>query len=63
MAAAKYGTRQLAVNKSMPALHKVKAGDVLAELIAQVNALTVQVNILAAASVPATPIVSLELRV
>ena len=61
--AAKPGTRQAALNKSMPIAAKVKLGDVVAELIAQVNALTVQVNILAAASVPATPIVSLELRV
>ena len=61
--AAKPGTRQAALNKSMPIAAKVKLGDVVAELIAQVNALTVQVNILAAASVPATPIISLELRV
>ena len=61
--AAKPGTRQAALNKSMPIAAKVKLGDVVAELIAQVNSLTVQVNILAAASVPATPIVSLELRV
>lgn len=46
MAAAKYGTRQLAVNKNSPALQKAKVGDVLAELIAQTNAQTVTINAL-----------------
>lgn len=46
MAAAKSGTRQLAVNKNSPALYKVKAGDVMAELIAQTNAQTAAINAL-----------------
>ena len=62
MSAAKNGTRQMAVNKNSPAMYKAKLGDVIAELVAQVNALTVQVNILAAASVPAAPIVDMENR-
>lgn len=42
------GTNQEMVNKAMPANAKVKAGDVMAELIAQVNALTTKHNALLA---------------
>lgn len=46
MAAAKNGTRQLAVNKNSPAMFKAKVGDVLAELLAQSNAQTATINAL-----------------
>lgn len=74
MAAVK-GSRQEKVNKSSPAMNKAKAGDVIAELTAQVNILTAAHNVLVAklnadagvtdvnyAAVAATPIVSMENR-
>jgi hypothetical protein len=42
------GSRQEKVNKSSPALSKAKLGDVVAELVAQVNALTTAHNAMAA---------------
>lgn len=76
--AAPIGSKQEKVNKSSPALSKAKLGDVVAELVAQVNALTVasnargtkldadagvtDTNYAALTSVPATPIKSLEAR-
>lgn len=46
--AAKAGSKQEQVNKSSPAMSKAKVGDVVAELVAQVNALTAKHNALAA---------------
>ena len=48
MAAAKAGTRQDILNKTSPGTYKAKLGDVVAELTAQVNALTTAHNALAA---------------
>lgn len=72
---AKTGSNQEKVNKSSPAMSKAKVGDVVAELVAQVNILTSAHNTLVAklnadagvtdtnyAVVAATPIVSMEAR-
>lgn len=72
------GSKQEKINKSSPAMSKAKMGDVIAELITQVNALTVasnargakldldagvtDTNYAALTAVPATPIKSLEAR-
>ena len=74
MAAAK-GSRQEKVNKSSPAMSKAKLGDVVAELVTQVNILTAAQNVLVAklnadagvtdvnyATVASTPIVGMETR-
>lgn len=45
---AKVGSKQETINKSMPALYRAKLGDAVAELIAQVNNLTIGHNALAA---------------
>jgi hypothetical protein len=45
---AKAGSRQEKVNKSSPAMSRAKVGDVVAELVAQVNAITAKHNALAA---------------
>lgn len=73
--AATPGSKQEKVNKAMPINAKVKMGDVIAELIAQVNILTAAHNVLVAklnldagvtdvnyATVASTPIVSIEAR-
>lgn len=69
------GSRQEKVNKTSPALSKAKLGDVVAELVTQVNALTAANIALVAklnadagvtdtnyAAVAANTIVSMELR-
>lgn len=48
MAAAKSGTRQDMLNKTTPGTAKAKLGDIIAELTAQVNALTTAHNALTA---------------
>lgn len=72
---ARTGSKQEKVNKSSPAMNKAKVGDVVAELVAQVNILTAAHNVLVAklnldagvtdvnyATVAATPIVTMEAR-
>lgn len=73
--AAKPGSKQEKVNRSSPALSRAKLGDMVAELVTQVNVLTAAYNVLVAklnadagvtdtnyATVVATPIKDMETR-